>query len=182
LAGLFLVAHGQLHAGDTALAPDHAAGADRGFEDRKLLAGHGFAPSKALSELIVGPNLGLENVAIHPNPGRNPGINKPCIHEMRLCASNSAVGMRPVPWDDDVPSFTGPLSRAHHADPARQWIRHGLYRRGPGSAGSAAVGLRTRLAVRLSQLVRRDRAADGEAPRDRGEPATFLSRPLEWRR
>src|SRR4029453_3289075 len=47
LAGLVLAAHRQLHAGDAALTPDHAAGADRGVKNRKLLAGHGFAPSKA---------------------------------------------------------------------------------------------------------------------------------------
>src|SRR5262249_17698683 len=41
-AGLLFAAHRQLHAGNAALAPDHAAGADRGVENRKMLAGHGW--------------------------------------------------------------------------------------------------------------------------------------------
>ena len=41
-AGLFLVAHRQLHRDDAALAPHDAAAADRGVEYRKMVPGHGW--------------------------------------------------------------------------------------------------------------------------------------------
>ena len=53
-----------------ALAPDDAAGSDRGVEHRKMLAGHGSLRRFQLDvvSLMSGGNMGLEIVAIHPKP------------------------------------------------------------------------------------------------------------------
>ena len=45
VAGLLLAAHRQLHRIDAAIAPRDAAGADRGVEDGKTVAGHGWLQS-----------------------------------------------------------------------------------------------------------------------------------------
>jgi hypothetical protein len=70
-AGLVLVGHRQLHRIDPAFAPDDAAAADRGVEDCKMVAGHGWLQILSLHvvSLILTWNLGLEIVAIHPNSG-----------------------------------------------------------------------------------------------------------------
>src|ERR1041384_5296226 len=56
---------------------------------------------KLLSELILGPNLGLEIVAIHPKPEKNPGDQQGVrTHEIQPCARNSVMGTGAVPWND----------------------------------------------------------------------------------
>src|SRR5438874_2764028 len=69
-AGLVFIGHRQLHRIDPAFAPDDAAAADRGVEYRKMMAGHGWLQIllPQIVSLMLGRNLGLEIVAIHPNP------------------------------------------------------------------------------------------------------------------
>ena len=68
--GLVFIGHRQLHRIDPAFAPDDAAAADRGVEYRKMMAGHGWLQIllPQIVSLMLGRNLGLEIVAIHPNP------------------------------------------------------------------------------------------------------------------
>src|SRR5258706_15629439 len=80
-AGLVLIGHRQLHRIDPAFAPDNAAAVDRGIEDCKMVAGHGWLQILSLHvvSLILVWNLGLEMVAIHPNSEKIWIINAPAF-------------------------------------------------------------------------------------------------------
>jgi hypothetical protein len=69
-AGFVLAAHRQLDRIDAARPPRDAAAADGGVEYREMLVGHGRLRISWLHvvSLMPGGNMGLEIVAIHPNP------------------------------------------------------------------------------------------------------------------
>src|SRR5260370_42149422 len=97
------------------------------------------------------------------------------------------LGLHFTKWSPGVsrrniadPSTRLPLhpSRAPHANASRQRIRYGLSRRREGPA----AGVRARLALRLSHLVRRAWPAHAKASPDRGVVAALFSRALGRRR
>src|ERR1700726_3915185 len=73
--GLVLVPHRQLHRTDAARTPHDAAAPDRGVEDCKAVSAHGSLQILTAHDLslMLGSNLGLEIVAIHPNSGGTSG-------------------------------------------------------------------------------------------------------------
>src|ERR1700722_3334754 len=69
-----------------------------------------------------------------------------------------------------------------HANPSRQWIRHGLSRSRARKTSGTTAGLRARHARRFPHLVGGDGAAVEKTSRDLGQPAALLSRALGRRR
>src|SRR5215813_6778175 len=63
---------------------------------------------QALPGLIVGLNVGLEIVAIHPDSERNPCDQQAVTRENAVLHGISLVGAGAVPWKDRVPFFAIP--------------------------------------------------------------------------